>query len=105
MSQGYYNTVLAHCYSACESAARHTAGSETKKLGWEILLASAMPENQEKRTAMNELIARLTTYTHVGRHEGPATAPVSREEAEFTLVTTLGLFSMLSRRLANSAAL
>jgi HEPN domain len=105
MSQGHYNTVLAHCYSACESAANRTAGGDDKKAGWRLLLEDAMPESEEKREAMDDLIFKLTKYTQVGRHEGLATVPVSREEAEFTLVTTLGLFSMLSRRLANSGAL
>jgi hypothetical protein len=105
MSQGHYNTVLAHCYSACESAAHRTAGGDDKKEGWRLLLEAAMPESEEKRKAMDDLIFKLTKYTQAGRHEGAATVPVSREEAEFTLVTTLGLFSMLSRRLANSGAL
>jgi hypothetical protein len=102
---GRRNSVLADCYSACESAAKHMAESNNKAHGWNLLLEGAMPESVDKRDRLNELIKRLMDYTQIGRHEGPAAVPISSEEAGFALTTTLGLFSMLSRRLANKGAL
>lgn len=90
--------VLTKCREAFESAAKYESAGDLKK-GYELLLARAFPEEEAKRSLLNSLIKNLTDYAHLGRHAQYPALHIGREEAEFMLTASLGLFSMLSRRL------
>ncbi len=91
--------VLVKCRAALESAAKYESKGDTKR-GFEALFARAFPGDQEKQRVMNELTNSLSGYAHaLGRHEQYPAVHVSRAEAEFALVTTLGWISLIGRRL------
>jgi len=97
---GDWNGVLLHCRLAMEGTAKVHAKSDDVKRGYEILLNLAMPEHEAKRAALDTLIHALTDYCHLGRHEKYPALQITRSEAEFVYTATLGLFSLLGRRLA-----
>jgi hypothetical protein len=94
-------TVLAACHKAFESAAKFHAQSDNVKQGFEVLLQS-ITEQENKRAKLNELIKALRDYSQFGRHENYPPVRITRAEAEFVLASSVGLFSLISRRLAKA---
>jgi hypothetical protein len=72
------------------------------KEGFNLLLQAAVPEHEDKRTALNGVMAKLSEYAHLGRHERYPALRITRAEAEFVVTATIALFSFLSRRLAKT---
>jgi hypothetical protein len=97
---GDWKGVLAKCREAFESAAKYEAQSSNLPLGYTKLLERAFPDEESKRTRLNSLIQGLSEYAHLGRHASFPALHIGREEAEFILTAALGLFSMISRRMA-----
>lgn len=93
-----YKGVLAKCSEAFESAAKYQAQGDTKQ-GFESLFSQVLSEFEEKQRVMNSLTERFREYTHFGRHARYPALHISRDEAEFVLTTSLGLFSLISRRM------
>ncbi len=98
---GDYSGVLTKCRAAFESAAKYQGAGDTKK-GFESLLEHAFGGDEKKQAALNGLIARLSDYAHIGRHEHYPAIHISREEAEFVFATSVSLFSLLGRRLVDN---
>ncbi len=92
---------MAKCHAAFESAARYEAQGDLKK-GFDLLLRRAFPESENKSELLNKLIQSLRDYSQLARHENYPALHISRGEAEFTLITSLSLFSVISRRLAQA---
>jgi hypothetical protein len=105
---GDYKGVLVRCREALESAAKYEVQSAHQgnlKNGYGQLLGRAFPEHEAKPAELNDVMLKLNDFFHLGRHANYPALHVSREEAEFAYASTAGLFSMISRRLANKAAL
>lgn len=96
--------VLVKCRACMESAAKHKSRGDTRK-GFALLLETAFPRDTEKQGAYDKLIGGLKAVADtLGRHEQYPPIQVAREEAEFCFVATVGLLSMLSRRLVQTSA-
>ncbi|MGA2144285.1 MAG: HEPN domain-containing protein [Bryobacteraceae bacterium] len=102
LRSGDYAGALACCRRALESAAKYHVQGDNVKEGFNLLLQAAVPEHEDKRTALNGVMAKLSEYAHLGRHERYPALRITRAEAEFVVTATIALFSFLSRRLAKT---
>ena len=93
---GEYKEVIAHCRAAFESAARAFAHGDARR-GFELLRAKAFGEHEAKQRAFDKVLEAMSGYAHTLGQRG---LRVSRGEAELMLTSSLGVFSLLSRRLA-----
>ncbi len=102
LRSGDYSGVLTKCRAAFESAAKYEATGAVKE-GFMSLLARAFKDDDTKQSAVNGIIASLSQYAHIGRHEQYPAIHIAREEAEFVFTASVSLFSLLSRRLADKS--
>ena len=98
LRNGNYDGVLVDCRASFESAAKY-ASEGSLKLGYDLLLDKAFKEDK-KRTLLNSHINSINDYSHLGRHADYPSVRIDRDEAEFIFISTLNVFSLLSRRLA-----
>ncbi len=93
---GDYKEVIAQCRSAYEHASRAFSSNDPRR-GFELLKAKAFGEHEAKQRAFDRMLESLAGYAQTLGQRG---LRVSRGEAELVLTSTLGVFSLLSRRLA-----
>ncbi len=93
---GEYKEVITSCRAAFESAARAFSQGDARR-GFELLRAKAFGEHEAKQRAFDRVLEAMAGYAHTLGQRG---LRVSRGEAELVLTSTLGVFSLLSRRLA-----
>ena len=91
--------------AAFESAAKYEVEGDGVKQGFDLLLERAFGDHQARRRAVEAVIAGLRTHANeLGRHEQYPAVHVSRAEAEFAFASTVSVFSLISRCLAQRAA-
>jgi len=93
---GDYKDVILRCRAAFESAAKAVSHGDTRK-GFELLRAKAFAEHEAKQRAFDKVLGSLAGYAHTLGQRGMR---ITRGEAELMLTSTLGVFSLLSRRLS-----
>ncbi|MCA9664206.1 MAG: hypothetical protein KC503_01420 [Myxococcales bacterium] len=102
---GDHSGTISKCRAAFESAAKYEVEGDGVKQGFDLLLERAFGDHQARRRAVEAVIAGLRTHANeLGRHEQYPAVHVSRAEAEFAFASTVSVFSLISRCLAQRAA-
>lgn len=101
LRSGNYDGVLADCRSAIESLAKYASEGQVKQ-GFELIMEKVFPEIQKKQDPFKSLLKNISDFSQLGRHAEYPHLTISRDEAEFILISTLNVFSFLSRRLVKT---
>lgn len=99
---GDFEGTLAKCRQSMEGLAKHYSPDDVKA-GYALLLEKVFPNNKEKQEPINALITGISNFAHLGRHANNPPVKISKEDAEFVLISTLNLFSFFSQRLSKNS--